>query len=52
MAAAFGTKARWRSERLGTNGPRLVSIRSGTYRRRNTHTTASSRTPAIMRNPA
>jgi hypothetical protein len=57
--AALGAKARWRSDRLGTRSPGrrpggsgVVSTPSGTYRSRNTHTTASSRAPASMRNPA
>src|SRR4030095_151803 len=43
-----GSKARRRSERLGTN----PAAPPGTPRRRNTHTAASSKVPASMRKPA
>jgi hypothetical protein len=57
-AAAFGAKARSRSDRFGTKSPGAsppgVEVRaaSGTYRNRNNHTTARSRAPATMRKPA
>ena len=48
MAAAFGTNASTRSERSGPT----ISAPSGTYRSRNTHTTASSMVLVIIRNAA
>ena len=55
MSAAFGANASRRSERVGLKGlgrPTMMFGRSGTYRSRNTHTTASSNAPASMRKPA
>jgi hypothetical protein len=51
-AAAFGANASTRSERSGTAAPRALIVPSGTYRRRNTQTTASNKVPASRRNPA
>ena len=51
MRVTFGAKASTRSERSGPTGPGPANP-SGTYRSRNTHTTASSPTPASIRNPA
>ena len=62
-SAAHGANARHRSERPGMNrfGPPMrpgtssrgtVTASGGTYRSRNTRTTASSSAPAIIRKPA
>ena len=55
--AAVGAKARRRSERFGHDSHWRAAVgddrdRRGRTRRRNTHTAASSRAPASMRNPA
>ncbi len=58
--AALGAKTWSSRDRMGNTSlgkamsvlPGMIIIRSGTYLRRNTHTAASSRVPASIRNPA
>lgn len=50
--AAFGANARTRSSRPGMNPFAVMAASGGTYRSRNTQTTASSNVPANSRNPA